>query len=117
MSDREILKSNIQKWISLDEKCKLTSTALSEMRKGKQELEKSIVSNMERLSLQHKTLVVDDKQIQLKELKQYQSISISFLKKCLGEYFDDEDIVNELMGFIKEKRECKINSELKFVSM
>lgn len=116
MDEKEVLKENIKTWAKLDEVCKELQSKMSEIRKQRSSVESNIMQNIQNLNIQSKTLVVDNKQFQLKSNKQYQGITMGYLKTCLMTYFDDEEAVKDIMEHIKNQRDYKINNEFKMIN-
>ena len=112
MDEKEVLKENIKTWAKLDEICKMQSK-ISEIRKERSNIESNIMQNIQNLNIQSKTLVVDNKQFQLKSNKHYQGITMGYLKTCLMTYFNDEEVVKDIIEHVKNQREYKINNEFK----
>ena len=51
----------------------------------------------------------------MRQTKQFQTITLGYLKECLNGYFNDDEIVNNFMDYIKSTRTCKIKNELKII--
>ncbi len=116
MEDRKsILKRNIQQWLNLAEKYNNISKEVNEIRKERSELEDNIIDTINELNLSQKTLMVNNSHIKMRQTKQFQTITLGYLKECLTGYFNDEEIVNNFMDYIKATRTCKIKNELKIV--
>jgi hypothetical protein len=62
-------------------------------------------------------VIIDNSQIKFATTKVPQSLSFTFLKKCLSEIIDDENQVEQIIDYIKNKREitetCTIKKILK----
>lgn len=62
-------------------------------------------------------ITIDNNQIKFATTKVPQSLSFIFLKKCLSEIIDDENQVEQIIEYIKNKREitesCTIKKILK----
>ena len=116
MEDRKsILKRNIQQWLSLAEKYNNISKEVNEIRKERADLEESIIDTINELNLSQKTLMVNNSHIKMRQTKQFQTITLGYLKECLNGYFNDDEIVNNFMDYIKSTRTCKIKNELKII--
>jgi cell fate (sporulation/competence/biofilm development) regulator YmcA (YheA/YmcA/DUF963 family) len=117
MSEKDELKESIKNWAKLDEACKELQSKISEIKKKRSNIESNIMEHITNLNIQSKTLVVDNRQFQLKSNKSFQGITMTYLKSCLLNYFNnDEEIVNDLIQYIKDNRECKINNEFKMIN-
>ena len=116
MEDRKgILKRNIQQWLTLAEKYNNISKEVNEIRKERADLEEIIIDTINELNLSQKTLMVNNSHIKMRQTKQFQTITLGYLKECLNGYFNDDEIVNNFMDYIKSTRTCKIKNELKII--
>tara|TARA_B100001989_G_C24171924_1_gene284694 strand:- start:169 stop:519 length:351 start_codon:yes stop_codon:yes gene_type:complete len=116
MGDRKsILKRNIQQWLSLAEKYNNINKEINEIRKARTVLEEDIIESINELNLSNKTLMVNNSHIKMRQTKQFQTITLGYLKECLDGYFNDDEIVNNFMEYVKSTRTCKIKNELKII--
>ena len=115
MDERQKLKAEIREFNRINNVYKEKQAEISDLRKEKNKYEDNIINTIKKLNLDKKTLVVDDNQFQLKENKSYQTITYGYLKTCLDNFFNDSEITEEFIKYIKTHREFKTNSEIKIL--
>ena len=103
----------IQKWIELDNKLKKINSEIKTTREMKNDLEASIMETVNNKKLLNTTLSTIDGRLRFIETKTSNPISLTFIEKCLHEIIPNTSQVQHILRYIKEKREIKINSEIK----
>jgi hypothetical protein len=103
----------IQKWIELDNRLKKIYNEIKTMREMKNDLETSIMETVNNKKLLNTTLSITDGRLRFIETKTSNPISLTFIEKCLHEIIPNSSQVQHILRYIKEKREIKINSEIK----
>lgn len=114
-SDKSTLKRNIQEWLTIGEEYNSLLNKMNNIRKQKNEYENLIISSLQEMNLSSKTLLVNNSQVKMRQSKQFQTITLQYLNQCLSEFLQEEEVVNEIMDYIKNSRSCKIKNELKIV--
>lgn len=109
------LKENINKLIVLENELKTIQNNTSIIRSEKQNLEKKIKDIMIKENLKDKILIIQNKKIKYNETKSYQSYSLQYLEERLKELLEDNNQVNYILHYLKEKRKTNINSEIKIL--
>ena len=108
MDERQKLKAEIREFNRINNVYKEKQAEISDLRKEKNKYEDNIINTIKKLNLDKKTLVVDDNQFQLKENKSYQTITYGYLKTCLDNFFNDSEVTEEFIKYIKTHREFKL---------
>ena len=103
----------IQKWIELDNRLKKINNEIKTTREMKNDLEASIMETVNNKKLLNTTLSTIDGRLRFIETKTSNPISLTFIEKCLHEIIPNTSQVQHILRYIKEKREIKINSEIK----
>jgi CxxC motif-containing protein len=103
----------IQKWIELDNRLKKINNEIKTTREMKNDLEASIMETVNNKKLLNTTLSTTDGRLRFIETKTLNPISLKFIEKCLHEIIPNGSQVQHILRYIKEKREIKINSEIK----
>jgi len=109
------LKENINKLIVLENELKTIQNNASIIRTEKQNIEKKIKDIMIKENLKDKILIIQNKKIKYNETKSYQSYSLQYLEERLKELLEDNNQVNYILHYLKEKRKTNINSEIKIL--
>ena len=103
----------IQKWIELDNKLKKINNEIKTTREMKNDLEASIMEIVNNKKLLNTTVSTMDGRLRFIETKTSNPLSLTFIEKCLHEIIPNSSQVQHILRYIKEKREIKINSEIK----
>lgn len=112
MSDKYILKENVERLVTINEEYIELNTRLQELRNEKQNLEKETTILLEKLNMSNKTFVLNDNKIQPKKTIQYQSLSIKYIQDSLSGYLDESQVSN-IIEILKSNREKKEKIEFK----
>ena len=108
-----LFDKQIQKWIEVDNKIKKMNAELKSSREMKNELETSIMTTVNNRKLLNTSLSLPDGRLRFVETKTTNPISLTFVEQCLNELIPNKSQVQHILKYIKEKREIKINSEIK----
>ena len=103
----------IQKWIELDNRLKKINNEIKSTREMKNDLEASIMEIVNNKKLLNTTVSTTDGRLRFIETKTSNPLSLTFIEKCLHEIIPNSSQVQHILRYIKEKREIKINSEIK----
>ena len=104
----------IQKWVEVDNKIKKMNAELKSSREMKNELETSIMTTVNNKKLLNTSLsLLDGGRLRFMETKTTNPISLTFVEQCLNELIPNKSQVQHILKYMKEKREIKINPEIK----
>ena len=103
----------IQKWIELDNRLKKINNEIKTTREMKNDLEASIMETVNNKKLLNTTLSITDGRLRFIETKTSNPLSLTFIEQCLHEIIPNSSQVQHILKYIKEKREIKINPEIK----
>jgi predicted nucleic acid-binding Zn-ribbon protein len=103
----------IQKWIELDNKLKKINNEIKTMREMKNDLEASIMEIVNNKKLLNTSISTTDGRLRFIETKSSNPLSLTFIEQCLHEIIPNASQVQHILKYIKEKREIKINPEIK----
>jgi len=108
-----LFDKQIQKWLELDNKIKKMNAELKTSRELKNDLETSIMETVNNKKLLNTSLSLPDGKLRFVETKTTNPISLTFVEQCLNDLIPNKSQVQHILKYIKEKREIKINSEIK----
>jgi len=108
-----LFDKQIQKWIEMDNKIKKINTELKVSRELKNDLETSIMETVNNKKLLNTSLSLPDGKLRFIENKTTNPISLTFIEKCLDDLIPNKSQVQHILKYLKEKREIKINKEIK----
>jgi hypothetical protein len=103
----------LQKWIELDNRLKKINNEIKTTREMKNDLEASIMETVNNKKLLNTTVSTTDGRLRFIETKTSNPLSFTFIEKCLHEIIPNSSQVQHILRYMKEKREIKINSEIK----
>ena len=103
----------IQKWIELDNKLKKINSEIKTTREIKNDLEASIMDTVNNKKLLNTSIATMDGRLRFIETKTSNPLSLTFIEQCLHEIIPNSSQVQNILKYIKEKREIKINPEIK----
>jgi hypothetical protein len=112
-NNTKMFETNIQKWVSLDNQLKLLQEKTKELREQKQTLNKKIIEYTEQNNLSNATIQISDGKLKCVNTKVTAPITYKFLEKSLGEIISNPHQVEQIMNYLKEKRESKMISEIR----
>ena len=108
-----LFDKQIQKWVEIDNKIKKINAELKTSRELKNDLETSIMTTVNNKKLLNTSLSLPDGRLRFVETKTTNPISLTFIEKCLNELIPNKSQVHHILKYMKEKREIKVNSEIK----
>jgi hypothetical protein len=109
-----LFDKQIQKWVEVDNKIKKMNAELKSSREMKNELEASIMTTVNNKEMLNTSLSLPDGgRLRFVETKTTNPISLTFVEQCLSELIPNKSQVQHILKYMKEKREIKINPEIK----
>ena len=103
----------IQKWIEFDNKLKKMNSEIKTMRESKNDIEASIMEIVNNKKLLNTSVATADGRLRFIETKTSTPLSLAFIEQCMHEIIPNKSQVQHILKYIKEKREIKINPEIK----
>lgn len=103
----------IKEWVVLDTQLKSLCDKVKEMREKKNSLNNKIFEHVSRNNLFHSNVNISDGKLKFTQSKVTNPLTFKYLEKCLGEVITNEKQVNQIMDYIKDKREVKSIYEIK----
>ena len=86
---------------------------MSQLRERRNNLQDNITSYVEENNLDNAIIEISDGNLKFNNYKQSSPLTFKYINKCLNECISDEDTVDKLMNYIKEKREVKYQNGIK----
>jgi septal ring factor EnvC (AmiA/AmiB activator) len=106
-------QDSIKKWVHLDTQIKKLNDDIKEIRNEKNKISDNIIGFVDDNKLNSSTIKISDGKLKFAETKQTAPITLKFLETCLLETIGDQDKVNQLITYIKDRREIKLIPEIK----
>ena len=109
------IESNIKKWVLLDNNYKKLYQEIKNVREDKNKVSNNIINYFNDNEIKKPVINISDGRLSIITSKQIDTnISLQFLNNCFKEYFgDDNENVEQLLEFIKNKRKYSFNSSIK----
>tara|TARA_Y100000591_G_C21526015_1_gene541750 strand:- start:268 stop:615 length:348 start_codon:yes stop_codon:yes gene_type:complete len=106
-------EESIKSWVQIDNQVKMLQEKVKELRDKKNDIEFKIYNYAEDNNLQNAVIEISDGKLKFSETKTTSPLSLKYVEKCLHEIVSDENVVKQIMNYIKEHRETKIESSIK----
>jgi hypothetical protein len=106
-------EQHIQQWISIDNQMKQLTDKIKELRDKKNTLNDAIFNHVENSNLSNATVQISDGKLKFIKTKDTQQLTFKYLETCLHEIIKNEEQVNKIVEYIKNKRDVKYVPEIK----
>jgi hypothetical protein len=106
-------EQQIQQWITIDNQMKQLTDKMKELRDKKNMLNDTIFNHVENSNLSNTTVNISDGKIKFIKIKDTQQLTFKYLETCLHEIIKNEEQVNKIIEYIKNKRDVKYVPEIK----
>tara|TARA_Y100000389_G_C17232960_1_gene399109 strand:+ start:184 stop:528 length:345 start_codon:yes stop_codon:yes gene_type:complete len=108
-------EENIKKWVLIDNQIKILNEKVRSLRSNRDNVNDSIQEYVKSQELREASVQISDGTLKFVESKSIQPISLQFVKMCLSEIINDNEQVEKIMTYIKQKRNYKTSAEIKRV--
>ncbi len=109
----EQFQNNIKSWVQMDNQIKKMNAEISDLRARRNNIQDHITSYAEQNNLDNAIIEISDGNLRFNNYKQSSPLTFKYIQKCLTECISDENTVEKLMDYIKEKREVKYQNGIK----
>jgi hypothetical protein len=109
----EDFQEDIKQWVALDTQLKIITDKAKVVRNERNERSDTIMGFVDNNDLSSSTIKISDGKLRFTTNKQTAPLTLGFLEKCLTELFKNEEKVEQIMDYIKDKREIKYNTDIK----
>jgi hypothetical protein len=106
-------EQQIQQWVTIDNQMKLLNERMKELRDKKTVLSQNINEHIETNNLAASVVKLSDSQLKFIKVKDTQQLTFKYLETCLHEIIKNENQVNTIVDYVKNKREVKYVPEIK----
>jgi hypothetical protein len=106
-------EDSIRKWAALGSKISDINTSVKELRNERNNLETSIIRHVEDNSLNGATIKLSDSKLKFINNKITPPLTFKFIKSCLDDIIEDTNEVDEIINYIKDRRESKTSLGIK----
>ena len=106
--------NGMKQWIQMDMKMSELFKSIREIREKKKAVEEQLVNYMASNELTNTSIKLLNQKVSYSQETSYSSLSFKFLDSVLLEYFkNDQDKVDEIILFIRDRRSKKMSTGLK----
>ena len=109
----ENFKENIKEWVKLDNQIKNLNKQISQIRENKSQYLEQILRYYNQQNMTSNSIIISDGRLRISNTKLAKPISIQFLTECLSDIIKDNDDVEKIIDYINEKRNYKIEQNIK----
>jgi len=110
-------QNDLKNWYILDNKFRDLSLQLNIIKNEKNEIKNKITEFIQSNNLEKKSIKIDNTQFRFVSQKQIQPLTFKFLKECLDDCIQNSEQVDQLIDYIKSKREIKEFLDLKKLNL
>ena len=106
-------QENIKDWVSIDNRIKKLQQQVKELRMTKSNLTDNIFNYAEQNNLENAVIQISDGKLKFQNVKSTSPLTFGYLKQCLSECMENQEQVEELIKYIKNKRTTKTNYDIR----
>ena len=106
-------EQQVQQWVTIDNQMKLLNDRMKELRDKKNTLSDNINEHIENSNLSNSSVKLSDGQLKFVKVKDTQQLTFKYLETCLHEIIKNDEQVNKIVEYVKNKSEVKYVSEIK----
>jgi hypothetical protein len=106
-------EDNVKQWVLVDNAIRNAQTQLKGLREKKNLLSETINDYIETNELTNSQINISDGRLKYHVARNVQPLTLKFVKDCLLNCIVDEDKVEQLMDYMKSRRETREVTELK----
>jgi hypothetical protein len=105
----------IRKWTAADTQIHNLNNQLRDLRSSRDSITTEVCNYMKTKGLDKRKIEISDSTLSYYEKTETSSLSYSYLEKRLGEIIPDKDQVEQIITYLKDKRETKKVPDLRRV--
>ena len=106
-------EQHIQQWVSIDNQMKQLTDQIKNLRERNNTLNDAIFNHVENSNLTNTAIQISDGKIKFIKTKDTQVLTFKYLETCLHEIIKNDDQVNKIIEYVKNKRDVKYVAEIK----
>lgn len=107
------LESNVNKWLEIDNSIKQLTERVKTLRNEKSNIEENIMEYADRNNINNLSIKTNEGILKLTQSKNASQLTYKYLEKCLHEIISDEKQVENIINYIKNKREITETKSIK----
>jgi len=113
LSEKDEFIQNVQKWNYMESQIKDANEKIKKMRTLKNNFGTKICSYLERNHSIKNKIAIGNDEIHMYSKKEYTPLSFSYIENKLKEIIQDENQVDFVIQYLKDKREVTVTNDLR----
>jgi hypothetical protein len=109
-------EQQVQQWVSVDNQIRVLTEKLHELRDNKNNIGENLTSYISSNDLKNATIQISDGKLKFVTTKVTAPLTFKYVEKTLGEVIKNEKQVQQIVNYLKQKRETKLVPEIKRIS-
>ena len=109
-------EQQVQQWVSVDNQIRVLTEKLHDLRDNKNNIGENLTSYISSNDLKNATIQISDGKLKFVTTKVTAPLTFKYVEKTLGEVIKNEKQVQQIVNYLKQKRETKIVPEIKRIS-
>jgi hypothetical protein len=106
-------EEKIKSWVEIDDKLKRVNEEARRLRELKNEMSTKINLVIDNNRLHEAVIEIPGGKLKFTQSKSTQPITLKYVETCLSNIIQDQEQVQQVMNYIKDKREVKSISDIK----
>jgi hypothetical protein len=107
------LEHQIKEWVMADNQMKLYQGKIRELRETRSILGDNILMFAEEHNLENATILISDGKLRFQTVKTTPPLTFKFIRLCLDDCLTDNKAVEQIINYIKKKREVQYKKDIK----
>jgi hypothetical protein len=109
-------EQQVQQWVSVDNQIRVLNEKLHELRDNKNNIGENLTSYITSNDLKNATIQISDGKLKFVTTKVTAPLTFKYVEKTLGEVIKNEKQVQQIVNYLKQKRETKLVPEIKRIT-
>ena len=107
------LESNVNTWLEIDKSIISLNEKIKQLRVKRNEIEHNIINYADRNNINNLSIKTNDGILKVTQNKTANQLTYKYLEKCLHEIISDDKQVENMINYIKNKREITESKSIK----
>lgn len=107
------LEEEVTRWLHLDNKLKQQNETIKELRESKNQIEGNIAEYANENNINNLSIKTNEGILKLVNVKTTSPLTFKYIEKCLSEILNDDEQIQHIINYLKEKRTITHNHSIK----
>jgi hypothetical protein len=109
-------EQQLHQWVSIDNQLRLLNDKIRVLREAKTKISESVFTHIKENNLSNSSIQISDDKLKFALTKVQQPLTFKYLEKSLSQIIKNESQVNQILNYLRDKRETKIVPEIKRIT-